>query len=318
MSIKNYYILLGVSSTASPEEIKAAYRTLAKKYHPDKNIGNKHAEDFFKEIQEAYSVLMDPEKRRKYDMKLFYNVGQSRQQPFNAPPYGGNAYQYAQQYAKAKQQGQRKQPSKESLKKDKTETIQILVSIGIAIILVYFIISYSEKNETRTTTTKKFSPKPASTPIQDTIGNFDSPYSYFFGEEIFDSESKNSIFIYNSKLSDAIVCLVEINSPHRTIRNQFIRNGAEFKMNEIPDGDYFLKVYYGTKWNYKKVFPQLPITGGFMMEHGFVSINTGKKSLKMAHKKIGASNLYSTYEIRITPDNSDDIVPITASDFFKK
>lgn len=63
-----YYQLLGVSKNASLEEIKKSYRKLALQYHPDKNPGNKAAEDKFKEISEAYAVLSDPEKRQQYDM----------------------------------------------------------------------------------------------------------------------------------------------------------------------------------------------------------------------------------------------------------
>lgn len=67
MASKDYYKILGVSKSASPEEIKKAYRKLALKYHPDRHEGDKAAEERFKEISEAYAVLSNPEKRKQYD-----------------------------------------------------------------------------------------------------------------------------------------------------------------------------------------------------------------------------------------------------------
>jgi curved DNA-binding protein len=68
MDYKDYYKIIGVERTAGADEIKKAYRKLAMKYHPDRNQGNKQAEDQFKEINEAYEVLSDPQKRSRYDM----------------------------------------------------------------------------------------------------------------------------------------------------------------------------------------------------------------------------------------------------------
>ena len=67
MPAKDYYAILGISKTASADEIKKSYRKLAMKYHPDRNKGNKEAEAKFKDVSEAYAVLSDKEKRRQYD-----------------------------------------------------------------------------------------------------------------------------------------------------------------------------------------------------------------------------------------------------------
>ena len=67
MAQRDYYEVLGVSRDASESEIKKAYRTMALKYHPDKNPGDEKAEAAFKEVSEAFEVLSDDEKRRVYD-----------------------------------------------------------------------------------------------------------------------------------------------------------------------------------------------------------------------------------------------------------
>ncbi|MGV3278908.1 molecular chaperone DnaJ [Rickettsiales bacterium LUAb2] len=73
---KDYYELLGVTKSSTPEEIKSAYRKLAVKYHPDRNKDDKDAESKFKEINEAYEVLKDPQKRAMYDQGgMNYNSG---------------------------------------------------------------------------------------------------------------------------------------------------------------------------------------------------------------------------------------------------
>jgi curved DNA-binding protein len=85
MNYKDYYKILGVSKTASNDDIKKAFRKLAVKYHPDKNPGDKVAEEKFKEINEANEVLSDPEKRKKYDelgenWQQYQNGGRQQQQ----------------------------------------------------------------------------------------------------------------------------------------------------------------------------------------------------------------------------------------------
>lgn len=75
MSKRDFYEILGVSKTSTPDEIKAAYRKLAMKYHPDRNPDNKEAEEKFKEASAAYEILSDQQKRKKYDQ--FGHAGMS-------------------------------------------------------------------------------------------------------------------------------------------------------------------------------------------------------------------------------------------------
>ena len=79
---RDYYEVLGVDKNASADEIKKAYRKSAMKYHPDRNPGDKEAEEKFKELGEAYEVLSDPDKKSRYDQFGFAGVD---------PQYGGGA-----------------------------------------------------------------------------------------------------------------------------------------------------------------------------------------------------------------------------------
>src|SRR4030042_5657314 len=83
---KDYYATLGVERSSKPDQIRKAYRRLARKDHPDFNPNNKASEDKFKELQEAYDVLSDEKKRKVYDQYGFYSD--------NIPP-GGPGAQYA-------------------------------------------------------------------------------------------------------------------------------------------------------------------------------------------------------------------------------
>src|SRR5436190_8770550 len=89
MAKKDYYNILGIKKDAKPDEIKKAYRRLARKHHPDVNPGDKGSEDKFKEVQEAYDILSDEKKRKVFDRFGYYADNLDVNSPFGGGSAGG-------------------------------------------------------------------------------------------------------------------------------------------------------------------------------------------------------------------------------------
>jgi len=311
MAFTNYYIVLGVKNTATPDEIKAAYRELAKKYHPDKNPDNKAAEDFFKEVQQAYMILSNTEKRRQFDLRFSYAHTQSQYQQAKQrtqtqyTQYTGSAYQYAQQQAQNRQA--RPQPQRTAKKPDKSENGYILISVGVAMLLLYFIISYASRTEPKKSSasvaqTTVEAPATLVPPAEETplLSDNSTVYSEVFGEETFDNASRNQVIVYNSDVAEAIVCVVDQRT-NKVIRCRYIAPRSVMEFHYVPDGAYFLRAYFGKDWDPRKTFADGTIRGGFRQGLGFVELNTGKNALEMKQKQSGSSIRSSSYEIHLDP-----------------
>ena len=155
--MKDYYEILGVSRTATNEEIKKAYRTLAFKYHPDRNSGDKAAEEMFKQINAAYDILGDETKRKNYDMygqtdsnaNAYQNNYQRQYQYTYSNPFGGSSFWdwYSnEENAQRNRQTQNQNNydwSQYSRKQNKSSAFGMFVSKVLQVIFALFFMRFS-------------------------------------------------------------------------------------------------------------------------------------------------------------------------------
>lgn len=139
----NYYEILGVNRNATNEEIKAAFKSLAKKYHPDKHQGNKVYEEHFKKINQAFQVLSDKNRRAVYDYKLNYQ--------FNPPVYTSSSGSYSNTH-KNSYQSKKKRPfgrkkSRKSEIKLPYKTVYTLTIIGAILFITGVLVFFNIMNK---------------------------------------------------------------------------------------------------------------------------------------------------------------------------
>ena len=308
MSVKNYYLILGIKFSATQDEIKIAYRHLAKKFHPDLNPGNKHIEEKFKEISEAYNTLSDEENKRKYDVKFLYsknaNSFSHRTETKHAPKY-------------------KRKPDPPLSKKEK-RTVFLMLAGGVSFVVFmavmsFFLPQYDEKEMThQIIANDKFqSLNPPEQP-KSTISTSDSPYEKYFGGDADSYDSRSSIFVNNNLLHGAIVCLVETKEPHHTIRNEYIEPGSSYRFASLPDGIYYIKAYFGNIWQPAKKMNGGTISGGFEKEEGFFKSDDKKNQYKIFQSYSGDNLVYTNYEIILSKIFESKSKEISEKEFFKK
>lgn len=141
-----------------------------------------------------------------------------------------------------------------------------------------------------------------------------SPYNAHFGKGVYDKNFHNRVKIHNGQSQDVVVCLTEYYSPHRTIRNEYIRAGDSFEMTSIPNGTYFLKSFFGNNWNPDTVYQGM-IKGFFVQEAGFIKSDDYSDLLFINQ----TNSEYSIYEITLYPvvGGNMESKDIDAMEFFK-
>ena len=247
--MSDYYSILGVPQKASLQEIKRAYRILAKQYHPDIKGENGNHIEKFRELKQAYETLSNPKLKASYDEKFQYGNTQVRTQKTESKNRRERRYDFSEEAMKRRRYYQEMYgaPKKQNFKsgKDiKTEKKEspykefhfILISIPIAVALLLLVIYKYDKpvqNSQEIDPINKMENKPG-------FRTSSSPLLKVFGEPFVDRNSLSVLKTVNRSGFDAIVCLQNLHT-HQTVRHYYIENNFELFYEYIPKGDYVIK-----------------------------------------------------------------------------
>ena len=150
------------------------------------------------------------------------------------------------------------------------------------------------------------------------LQNGDSPYDGAFGRGVYDSNSKCYLIFKNGNSTDAIVC-IENTATGRTIRNEYIQAGTDYKMTNIPEGVYKVKSFYGNDWNPEKTLNQGAIKGAFDTDLGFSVSDKTSDLIQMSITETNEGISYTTGEITLYTVSNGNMNQrnINSDEFFK-
>jgi len=265
--MSGYYEILGVSKNATNDEIKAAFRRLAKQYHPDKNP-SPNAKALFEKILKAYNVLVNPYSRRRYDEGFFSspnntqpirktNEGKSKTKEWSFSDEELKRRQYYQTYYKAKQ----KEKEEAIPKQTYSDYKYILFATPLAVALLMLIVSYfsNEPNiKSAQIEEKKITAVENGTQI---LNNGDAPYKGFFGNtKTFDT--KCVVKINNKTNQDAIIVLYDLRTSDY-LQHAYIKNSYYLTFSFLPKSGIYVKAIIGRNWNRDLILFNNKINGNF-------------------------------------------------------
>jgi len=292
MVLPDYYKILQVPTTASSVEIKAAYRRLAKIYHPDKSSGYAD-EEKFKQIKEAYENLINPQKRARYDARrnraISFSSPSSSQEKkqtkknYNFTEEEAKRRQYYQQHYKKAQASTSKSKAPAPPQPQQNELKYILISVPVAVALLLLIIRIYEKPSNEKINLVK---KDTTTLVRSDINTPESPYKSAFGKVSSDTNSRGVIKLINRSGYDAVVFLA--NDSGKVKRHHFIADNYElFAEDLLPDA---YRVYYwlGNGFSYRS-FLFDTLMGNFYETQ---SIDSSKETINLSASKNDTFTFY--------------------------
>lgn len=269
--LQTHYEILGVAVNATDEQIKAAFRRLAKLYHPDKNPNGKEQ---FERILVAYEILIDSSSRYKYDQRLKgFNSGESikkKAQPTGQKTWSFNdeelkRRQYYQEYYKKEYEKYAKAKNETKTNNGYNEYKYILFAAPLAVALLLFIINaFNSGNENNTT------PEKESVRFEEIKMSAD-PYTAYFKSPVYDTIVSRVLEIKNTSDLDFILNIYT--SQNKFVRSCVIKSGYVVQIEQLPNILTYIHLTAGKQWNGGKEFKTSEVIGGFEDSKGYFSLN---------------------------------------------
>lgn len=272
--MQTHYDILEVPSSASNDQIKAAFRRLAKLYHPDKNPTGK---DQFEKILLAYEILSDSSKRRQYDLRLkgFSTSSTSKtssqntkQKQWSFTDEELKRRQYYQENYRKEYNKYAKTQAASGNKKAYNEYKYILFATPLAVALFMLVIRGFES--TKSTSKKEVIEEKITQEIK--MGS--DPFTAYFKNPVFDSVANRNLILKNVGNKDIVVSL--FNKENKFLRSCVIKVGFFAELEKLPDNIKTIRILTGKNWNSSKSYKDLNVIGGFEDEIGFYNIDVSK------------------------------------------
>lgn len=302
-----YYDILNIPRTARKEEIRASFRQLAKKFHPDLNPGSSSAEEKFKKIQEAYSVLSDDEKRKNYDLKLTYGAY------FGKTTYKKTADQHSSR--KTNPPPHFRSADFRKSKKKPSYLIPIFLSGFVVVLVVVMIVTMIKEQKERDRIARTLPPS---------ILQFDptkekkspsslTPYEKWFGEGEVDKKSFNKMVVINSDQTEAVIVLVRV-PEEKIVRHLYLERGGIRAMERIPDGLYYTRILFGNDWDRDSSLVPGALKG-FYKENVYICRYPTKGYIEFQSLP---DSTHMNYRLSVDPRLAGDVNSIPPSEFFRR
>lgn len=264
--MSNYYDILGLKAGAGSLEIKAAFRRLAKLYHPDKNpTGKEH----FEKILKAYEVLSDPVSRSNYDYRLSYQQGHSAQsnttgtKTWSFDEKEMKRRQYYNDHIKKYEKASANYAPEGESKKTYNEYKYMLFATPVAVALFLLIMRLATPTGIKPFNGNQAvpgSPAEATAPAAVNMKTGDVPYAGFFGEASNDSTKAASLLVRNQSGYDVAICIFQ---RRRFLKSCFISNGSSCTLAHLPKGPWQIRYSSGLGFDPEKAEATLPVKGRF-------------------------------------------------------